>query len=44
VVIQLVEPLADRVLLAHPGKLRMIAESTRKTDKLDALVLAAVRA
>lgn len=38
--VQLVEPLADRVLLAHPGKLRVIAESTRKTDKLDAQVLA----
>jgi transposase len=38
--VQLVEPMADRVLLAHPGKLRVIAESTRKTDKLDAQVLA----
>ena len=38
--LQLVEPLADRVLLAHPKKLRVIAESTRKTDKLDAQVLA----
>ena len=38
--VQLVEPLADRVVLAHPGKLRVIAESTRKTDKLDAKVLA----
>jgi transposase len=38
--VKLVEPLADRVLLAHPGKLRVIAESTRKTDKLDAQVLA----
>jgi transposase len=38
--IQLVEPLADRVVLAHPKKLRVIAESTRKTDKLDAQVLA----
>jgi transposase len=35
-----VEPLADRVVLAHPGKMRVIAESTRKTDKLDARVLA----
>jgi transposase len=32
--------LADRVVLAHPKKLRVIAESTRKTDKLDAQVLA----
>jgi transposase len=38
--VALVEPLADRVLLAHPRKLRVIAESTRKTDKLDAQVLA----
>jgi transposase len=38
--VQLVEPLADRVLLANPSKLRVIAESTRKSDKLDARVLA----
>jgi transposase len=38
--IQLVEPLAQRVVLAHPKKLRIIAESTRKSDKLDAKVLA----
>lgn len=38
--LELVEPLAERVLLAHPGKLRVIAESTRKSDKLDAQVLA----
>jgi hypothetical protein len=38
--VQLVKPLADRVVLAHPKKLRVIAESTRKTDKLDAQVLA----
>jgi transposase len=38
--VQLVEPLAKRVVLAHPRKLRIIAESTRKTDKLDAQVLA----
>jgi transposase len=38
--VQLVEPLADRVILAHPKKLRVIAESTRKSDKLDAKVLA----
>lgn len=38
--VQLVESTADRVVLAHPGKLRVIAESTRKTDKLDAQVLA----
>lgn len=38
--VQRIEPLARRVLLAHPGKLRVIAESTRKSDKLDAKVLA----
>jgi transposase len=38
--VKLVEPHADKVLLAHPGKLRVIAESTRKSDKLDAQVLA----
>lgn len=38
--VQLVEPLAERVVLAHPKKLRVIAESTRKTDRLDAQVLA----
>jgi transposase len=35
-----IEPLAQRVVLAHPGKLRVIAESTRKSDKLGARVLA----
>jgi transposase len=35
-----IEPLARRVLLAHPGQLRVIAESTRKSDRLDARVLA----
>ena len=38
--VKLVEPLAHRVLLAHPKKLRVIAESKRKSDKLDAQVLA----
>src|SRR6478736_1561084 len=38
--VKLVEPLAHRVVLAHPKKLRVIAESKRKTDKLDAQVLA----
>jgi transposase len=38
--VALIEPIADRVVLAHPGKLRVIAESTKKTDKLDARVLA----
>lgn len=36
----LAEEFADRVVIAHPGKLRIIAESTRKTDKIDARVLA----
>jgi transposase len=38
--VALIEPLADRVVLAHPGKLRVIAESTKRTDKLDARALA----
>lgn len=38
--VRLLEPLAEKVLLAHPKKLRVIAESTRKSDKLDAQVLA----
>src|SRR4051794_7546062 len=38
--VELMEPLADRVVLAHPGRLRIIAESTKKTDRLDARVLA----
>jgi transposase len=36
----LLEPLAERLVLAHPQKLRIIAESTNKSDKLDAHVLA----
>ena len=38
--VQLIEPSADRVVLAHPGHLRVIAQSKRKTDKLDAQTLA----
>ncbi len=38
--VELVEPLADEVILANPKKLRVIAESTKKTDRLDAQVLA----
>jgi transposase len=34
------ERKVSRVALAHAGKLRVIAESTRKTDKIDAFVLA----
>ena len=37
---ELLEPLAAKLVLAHPGKLRVIAESVKKTDKLDAQVLA----
>lgn len=38
--VELVEPLADRVVLVHPRKMRIIAESRRKTDRLDAQILA----
>lgn len=36
----LAEKYASRVVIAHAGKLRIIAESTRKTDKIDARILA----
>ena len=36
----LAEQYATRVVIAHAGKLRIIAESTRKTDKIDARALA----
>jgi transposase len=36
---RLIENLANRLVLAHPKKLRVIAESTRKSDKIDAAVL-----
>jgi transposase len=38
--VDLLEPLAQRVVLANPKKLRIIAESTKKTDRLDAQILA----
>jgi transposase len=38
--VDLIEPLAERVVLANPNKLRVIAESIKKTDRLDAQVLA----
>src|SRR5690606_38284289 len=38
--VELVEPTAEEVVLANPSKLRVIAESTKKTDKLDAQILA----
>jgi hypothetical protein len=34
----LVEPLCNRGVIAHPAKLRVIAESTRKTDKIDVVL------
>jgi transposase len=37
---RLLEPMADRLVLAHPKKLRIIAESKRKSDRIDAQVLA----
>ena len=36
----LAENYAQRVVIAHAGKLRIIAESTCKTDKIDARILA----
>jgi len=36
----LVDDLADRCLLAHPKKLRVIAESKHKSDRIDARILA----
>ena len=36
----LAEKHAERVVVAHAGRLRIIAESTRKTDKIDAFRLA----
>jgi transposase len=38
--VELIEPLAERIILAHAKKLRIIAESTCKTDKVDARILA----
>jgi transposase len=38
--LDLVQPRAERVVLANPSKLRVIAESTKKTDRLDAQILA----
>jgi transposase len=34
------DPIAERVVRAHPRKLRVIAESTRQSDRRDAQVLA----
>lgn len=38
--VRLLEPLASKWVLGHPGKMRVIAESTKKSDRLDAQVLA----
>jgi transposase len=38
--VELIEPLADRVVLAHPGKIYEIAHGKKKTDYHDAFVLA----
>jgi transposase len=38
--LSLIEDLADRCVLAHPKKLRIIAESKHKSDKIDAQILA----
>ncbi|WP_397571007.1 transposase [Schlesneria sp. T3-172] len=35
-----IEPHVKRVILAHPGKLRVVAQSARKSDNMDARVLA----
>jgi transposase len=39
-VFQRLEPLAARLVLVHAKKMRIIAESTRKSDRVDAQVLA----
>lgn len=38
--VEAIEPLADRVVLAHPGRIHEIARGKRKTDHHDAFVLA----
>ena len=38
--VELLDPIAERVVRAHPRKLRVIAESTRKSERRDAQVLA----
>lgn len=38
--LELIESYAERVVLVHPRKMRIIAESRRKSDKLDAQILA----
>jgi transposase len=38
--LELIERDAERIVLVHPRKMRIIAESRRKTDRLDAQILA----
>jgi transposase len=38
--VELLEPIAERVVLAHPKKMRIIAESRNKSDRVDARILA----
>lgn len=38
--IDLLRPLVQEVALAHPGRLRVISETVKKTDKVDAAILA----
>jgi transposase len=38
--VEALEPLAEDIVLANPNKRRVIAESTKKTDRLDAQILA----
>jgi transposase len=38
--LELIDATADRIVLVHPRKMRIIAESRRKTDRLDAQILA----
>jgi transposase len=40
----MLEPFAKRLVLAHPKKLRIIAESKKKTDRFDARALATLLA
>jgi transposase len=42
--VELIEPLADQVVLANPSKVYEIAHSKKKTDRHDAQVLAEARA
>jgi transposase len=38
--IDLLRPLVQEVVLAHPGRLRIISQTVKKTDKIDAAILA----